>query len=181
MTDVEVGRYGLRTFRVVGRDLMSVTVQGARWKRDGTCEAKCVPNMGFPTWRMPLRRFRHAAPDNNCRCGIYAALSAAALFKQYPVDAERLVCVIAAEGQTIIGDTGFRTQYARIVAYWTPVRRVLDVCLCRAPSARWYRSLDSMLDTYGFAPVGDLPYKHWDTNIPPTLDWLHTPADWWHD
>jgi hypothetical protein len=81
--------------------------RGSDWE-DGTCEATC--------------RSGHQAPHEGCHCGIYGSLSYAGLLLQYP-QARHLVTVIAAEGTTIIGTRGLRTQFARVVAYWADVIR----------------------------------------------------------
>jgi|SRR6185369_10946454 len=79
-----------------------VRAVGDDWE-DGTCVARCSR--------------RHDAPHDNCGCGIYGSLSYYGLLSQYP-QARHLVTVIAAEGQTIMGTRGLRTQFARVVAYW---------------------------------------------------------------
>jgi hypothetical protein len=172
MTDLEVRRYGLRTFRLISRRLHALMVLNQPWALDGTCHARCIPNMGYPTFRMSFRK-THPAPDEDCHCGIYAALTAQHLFDQYPINAHRLIAVIAAEGQTIIGSQGFRTEYARVVAYWTPVRSVLEVCVDRCGDAQWFPELADMLAAYRFPPC-ELPTMPTEMPVPDGPDWWNS-------
>lgn len=166
MTDLEVGRYALRTFGAhAGRpdSMVSWAVGGGHW-RNGVCEAKClvsraqaagltpalrvwqklvkrrftaVPsatpfqqaltpsprdNIPSPPLRVNVEHYfpEHPAPQLDCCCGIYGSLSMGHLVRQYRV-AAYLTAVIAAEGRTIIGTHGLRTERARVVAYyWNP-------------------------------------------------------------
>lgn len=193
--DLEVARYGLRTFRAVRKSkvdadpmiealffgkrrrpgpyddpsdpltLCPVTMIGSHWA-DGTCEAQCLD--GAMTF-LSGRRLRalllgdyddgpHTAPHEYCHCGIYATLSLEHLNKQYGNYAKNIVAVIAAEGQTIIGDRGFRTQYARVTAYWCE-DKLAPVAKRQFRDATRYTVMSSMLRDYRLHnndPVKDL-------------------------
>lgn len=142
---IEIGRYALRTFSDKGTWLGSVGVQGRHW-HDGICEAKCVNTTIWAERRV------HSAPQEGCTCGIYGTLSYEALHRQYRHESEALVTVMAAEGETIIGDTGLKTAAARIVAWWAPQRvwtlRAAILASMEFPDAKHYKSLDAMLDAY---------------------------------
>ena len=79
---------------------------------DGTCTATCN------RYNLSHARNPHEPPDEQCSCGIYGSLSYADLIQQFREQARSIVTVIAAEGATIVGERGLRTQYARVVAYW---------------------------------------------------------------
>lgn len=113
MAELEVGRYAIRTFKYTGSDskypdimLRSLREGGAHW-HDGVCVAECLAWKG------------HSAPADGCFCGIYGALDLQTLRRQYPAETAYVLAVIAVEGQTIIGTRGLRTQYARVVGYWS--------------------------------------------------------------
>src|ERR1700758_3506082 len=142
MSDPEVGRFALRTFKVREGHLSSVvaTHSGQHWE-GGVCRARCVifddysffdESMARITraaiarhrdpskYREGLSKFlKHDAPHEDCRCGVYGSLNLENLRRQYH-ESLNLVAVIAAEGETIIGTRGLRTEFARVVAYWTP-------------------------------------------------------------
>lgn len=103
---IEVGRYGVRTFWVTRQGIGPITERPLEttWT-DGVCVAEC-------------QRGDHEAPGAECKCGIYACSDLESLRAQFPVLAKTMIAVIAAEGPTIIGERGFRTSAARIVAYW---------------------------------------------------------------
>jgi hypothetical protein len=138
-----VGMYGLRTFKITDGRLSSVVAGTGHWE-DGVCEAVCTRN---PDHQEP--------PVDGCSCGIYCTHSLAALFAQYSAQAQRIVCVIAPEGPTLSGDTGMRTNAARIVACWCgePNWRIVpserEVCRKDAPGARQYYDLRLMVKLYG--------------------------------
>ncbi|MFZ0902564.1 MAG: hypothetical protein WAN71_01515 [Mycobacterium sp.] len=106
--DFEVGRYGLRTFRVDrnARALLPVVREDRDAWAGGVCVARCAHG------------HTHSPPGEGCNCGVYAATSLGSLLGQYPRNASNIVAVIAAEGPTIIGSSGLRTSAARVVAYW---------------------------------------------------------------
>lgn len=157
MDDIEVARYGLRTFVVKGGRLKSL-YKDIYWD-EGVMEAKCLrgPEALWLFFQNDVDP-SHRAPDKNCTCGIYATLTLEHLRAQYFMEAERSVAVIAAEGPTIIGDQGLRTSAARIVAYWTPVRGVRraygQAC---GKDAQYFRKMDQMLETYGLPPCPRFP------------------------
>lgn len=116
--------------------LCSVSAPGSHWT-DGTCKAECIEMGGFNVSAFVAllsgeEIVAHEAPHETCDCGIYATLSLEHLNRQYPHNAQNMVAVVAAEGQTLIGDRGFRTQYARVVAYWCDDRLA-------APAKRQFR------------------------------------------
>lgn len=146
--DIELERYAVRTFRIDyrRRQIRSLTQQSqspSEWV-DGTCEARC-------------RHSSHPAPDFQCSCGIYGACSADSLFEQFELYAKDLVAIIAAEGITILGDRGLRTQAARVVAYWPANSAVSRLCSRGFREAKKYKDLNDMLTDYDFSPVKEIP------------------------
>lgn len=145
--DIEVGRYALRTFRLVDGKLKSL-FQSTYWD-GGTMIAEC--RAGTPC---------DIVPSENCHCGLYGTLTLDHLVKQYAADARRNVAVIAAEGSTLIGDRGLRTSAARIVAYWAPDQAFADyrnadlvfseVYASICPDARRFEDKTEMLEAYHF-------------------------------
>jgi hypothetical protein len=196
----EVGRFGLRTFKVHGGKLHSVVAQGSgqHWDK-GECRARCVvfEDNAFATdaeWRkgqyevmkdlvlglgdaddatptkLDLQRMlEHDAPDSDCRCGIYASLNLENLRRQY-AEALFMVAVIAAEGKTIIGTRGLRTEYARIVAYWIPWYQfyMKKVAARECSDAMFYKNLNEMLADY------QIPRKA-DGKVEP----IRNASTWW--
>lgn len=159
-TDVEVGRYGLRTFGVDTDQalLLPLSVRNpageapslfAKAWIGGTCIGKCMQGKA------------HDVPADDCTCGVYAATNLTGLLEQYPGLAHQIVAVIAAEGQTIIGDRGMRTAAARVVAYWvhpSAEAQVHTVVATHCATARRFDDLDAMVTAYGlrFTPqTGD--------------------------
>lgn len=155
--DIEVGRYAVRTFRIDRRHRVLLPLTHSRSKRgqhpwrNGTCVAEC--NHGH----------RHSPPADDCSCGIYAATNLAALRSQYPVLADNIVAVIAAEGSTIIGSQGLRTQAARVVAYWCHPSPRLNTARAifseQCPDAVAYADCDVMLAAYRLRYTAD-PEQH---------------------
>ena len=184
MAELEVGRFGLRTFNLYNGKLQAVVAKnsGLHWE-NGVCRAHCVLfddhafsqeavrrkiEHGYEPWD-EADSLKHEAPDLDCRCGIYGSLNLENLRKQF-TQALTFVAVIASEGKTIIGTRGFRTQYARVVAYWTPwyhfyARRVMAR---ECPEAKGYRDLNEMLKDYG------IPRKA-DPDVKP----ISNPSSWW--
>lgn len=120
---------------------------------DGTCTAECRRSSILPS--------RHEAPHEDCECGIYGSLSYADLLDQFRTHAQRIVAVISAEGKTIIGERGLKTQFARVVAYWVRPDESLDR-LCAADQFRDAKAFDNpleMIEEYGLAllPPADAP------------------------
>lgn len=138
--DIEVARYALRTFRIDprARALIPVVIDDPRAWENGVCVARCHRD--------------HSPPANGCRCGVYGATSLGSLFAQYPLLASHIVAVIAAEGATIIGSSGLRTQAARVVAYWcgpSPgLAKARAVLAEQCPDAQAYNDCVAMLARY---------------------------------
>lgn len=189
MTDVEVARYALRTFKPAGDKFVSVGVIGSYWE-GGTCSAECLawdptaqgltmPGMIVnvvhnPSINAPLvvvnaytvntphglllvdeegkvvdRPPVHEAPSEKCHCGVYGALSLDHLEAQYPQHTRNIVAVIAAEGNTIIGPRGLRTQFARVVAYWAiNSTRSAAIAANQFRGAKHFTDRSVMLDEY---------------------------------
>lgn len=111
-SDVEVARYGLRTFAVEAGTLKSL-FQPTAWDK-GVIEARCMRGDEWSPW------YDHSIPHERCTCGVYATVDLQSLIAQYRDRCRSNVAVVAVEGTTIIGDKGMRTSAARVVAYWTP-------------------------------------------------------------
>lgn len=106
--------------------------------------------MGLPAWLLrPLtEETTHQAPHEHCHCGIYATHTLHHLQQQYGMQADKIVTVIAAEGQTILGDKGFRTQYARVTAYWSQYPDIFQAGTRQFRGANYYSDLNKMLHDY---------------------------------
>lgn len=116
------------------RELMPAT-HPVSWE-DGTCKAVCVkyryhPNRHKEPWSVAVEIDEddiHEPPDKKCGCGIYALDDLRNLHQEYMKEARVIVAVISASGRTVECTNGFRTAFARVVAYW-----VLDheeTCTC---------------------------------------------------
>lgn len=204
---VEVGRYGLRTFRCIpareaqmphevasyyqtqrmiwqvlglsGSDksdgpmeLVSTYMHGSHWK-NGVCESKCLVHRDVYRDRLielaalttgSEAVYGHEAPNENCHCGIYAAHTLQTLRDQYRTYVDDIVAVVAAEGQTIIGDKGFRTQRARVVAYWCS-EYLAATAETQFADAQRFPEIGPMLEKYGLE-TGAPP---WLSLSPPTM------------
>ncbi len=126
--------------------------RGEDWE-DGTCRAVCHKG-SRAGWRggrlVTLTNEVHDAPHEGCDCGIYGSLSYADLLYQFRSNASIMVAVIAAEGTTIIGDRGLRTQFARVVAYWTdddPFHRIVSAAQFK--DAKVFETPLDMVEAYG--------------------------------
>lgn len=139
--EIRVGRYGLREFRINRRHKVLTPIaahhmrhiQTDSW-RGGTCIAVCG------------RGNNHPSPHPDCTCGIYASNYVAALPWHGGV-----IAVIAAEGDTIVGDDGFRTAAARIVAYWIAPdlpARLGDIVRSECVDAAEFTDFDAMVSHY---------------------------------
>jgi hypothetical protein len=148
VTDIEIARYALRTFKEGsgkdGSELVSASMAGSYWS-DGTCKATCQSGN---TAQSEL----HAAPHESCSCGIYGTLSLSHLMSQYGYLASKLVAVFAAEGDTIIGDRGLRTAYARVVAYWCghDSEKIRETANRQFVGAKEFTNLHAMLSEFEF-------------------------------
>ncbi|PBA23764.1 hypothetical protein CKJ66_26225 [Mycobacterium avium] len=167
--DIEVGRYAVRTFRIDRRRRILQPVNPS-WRRgrghespwrNGACRAVCNHDRA------------HDAPAEECGCGIYGATSLESLRAQYPVLASNIVAVIAAEGTTIVGSRGLRTQAARVVAYWCHPSSRMDtagaVIAEQCPAAERFADLDQMLAVYGLRYTSE---PETPTSVPAAVDGL---------
>ena len=116
VSDIQVALYAWRTFVIRDGKPESIIQRGDHWT-DGVCVAHCLAHPD------------HVAPEADCRCGIYGALTLRALQQQYQQFTCRIVTVIAAEGKTMLGTIGLRTAAARVVAYWCAEGRE-DAAIC---------------------------------------------------
>lgn len=142
--DIEVARYALRTFDLSYGTLASVYKNQHVWE-DGVCVAKCLrtdKEVHKPPCKNP--------PGKDCACGIYGTVTLESLIKQYRRQAAQCVAVIAAEGETIVGDRGLRTAAARIVAYWVSDQMAHQILLDGSGGARHFTSIPDMLAEYKF-------------------------------
>jgi len=152
MDDVELARYGLRTFKVDPDNmaLRSMAISGLHWQ-GGVARAKCLKDdpllQGYRFKGNPPKK--HVSPHIECSCGIYGSLYLDNLINQYSGYTQQLVCVIAAEGTTIIGSKGFRTECGRIVAFWSQYKTIATVVQHVAPKAEYITNLNNMLSKYG--------------------------------
>lgn len=148
--DIQVGQNALRTFKVDFRkkELLSITQSGSHWK-GGVCTAVCLAATRRP----------HRVPDSYCVCGIYGTLSLTELRQFGPTCIQDIVTVIAAEGHTIIGPRGLRTERARVIAYWTPVRTIRQIAAKQFEGAQHYNNLQTMLDDHDLPAGGPLPKR----------------------
>lgn len=178
VVDLDVGRFALRTFQIRNDSLFSIAASTGGWE-NGACRAECLifkdPNfmsnglqflMGASDEEM-IRQ--HNAPHLKCSCGVYGSLSLESLEAQYASYTQKLVTVIAAEGLTIIGTRGLRTQFARVVACWTArdFGGVNDL-----PDVTHFTDLDEMLARY------DLPRK--SSEVKDTSNWNSSwNYNWW--
>ena len=123
---------------------------------DGTCTAQCL-RAQYGISRKAARRGaflpappQHRAPHRACSCGIYGSLDWTHLERQHFYEVTNIVAVIAAEGATIIGTRGLRTQYARVVGYWTDNEHTSwGVCAKRQfTDAKRYKSVTDLIDDF---------------------------------
>lgn len=178
MSDIEIGRYGLRTFRLSGKGLHSL-YKPTTW-HGGKAIAGCLSMGGtlgplvatFSSVRdwnsgIPFEG-GHAAPADSCTCGLYSCTTLQSLVRQYGEELKGSgVAVVAAEGNTIVGEQGMRTAAARIVAYWTwPTKRwwsfdwAAHYYRKHVPTAIHYTDMAKMLSDYKFEPYdAEFPYR----------------------
>ena len=176
-SDLEVGRYALRSFeyfelhpypeiaeaysywddgRVRGFRSTSYHNQLRTDWSDGTCEAVCTKT--HP---------RHEAPKEHCTCGIYGSLSYADLVAQFHGYTRLIVAVIAAEGVTFIGSRGLRTQFARVVAYSVrPDELPQRVAAHQFRDAQRYDTVFEMVEAYGLRMLPPTAEDHGGRGAP---------------
>lgn len=100
--------FAVRTFRINTDDGSLVPIaQGTHYRAwaDGSAEAACAIGRD------------HRAPDEDCRCGLYAFGSAQDVTRQY-AQARRVLAVVACHGRVVVGSRGVRAERARVVALW---------------------------------------------------------------
>ena len=176
-SEIEVGRYALRTFNLWRGGLYSL-FQETQWS-GGTAIAECLISPGGKlamTWgSTPAVRYEYpemkckSAPGENCACGLYGTLGVDQLVYEYSAYAGGSMAVFAAEGTSYIGSRGLRTAAARVVAYWAANDRIADVYVknCDAPRAP---TLYGLLDDFGFEQPNESAKRHlsdiWDSFYP---------------
>jgi hypothetical protein len=148
VTDVAVARYALRTFNLDARHRVLLPITAPGWSRAahkvwqaGTCSAHCDEGS------------LHAAPADDCGCGIHGATDLRSLLLDYPHLAARIIAVIAAEGVTIVGAEGLRTAGGRVVAYWchpsSELNLAREIFAEQCPDAVSFTDCDAMIAAYG--------------------------------
>jgi hypothetical protein len=129
---------GYRQFRLRNDGLYPVARADTGPWDGGTAHAVCAEDAGHP------------APGRSCACGLYGWYHPSDAVGQHG----EAVAVIAARGRTILGDRGFRTAAARVVAVTLPLRlrlrpaaaaRAQRMLAARYPRARVYESRRKML------------------------------------
>ena len=163
--DYVVGLHALRTFRLRGLQMESIIAPAGLWK-GGVCRAECLGGGGWAESKHP----ELPAPQVDCACGIYGSLSLDRLTEQYTQYANSILAVIAAEGRTIVGTRGIRTQYARVVAWWTPGVYRTGICTVQFKDSKMYASMNRMLRDYGIP-------KEYDKAVKPDPD--SKDKNWW--
>ncbi len=134
MRDIEIGRFGLRTFRVDRDGQLLPIGAGDRfdWK-DGVCFAECK-----------VGAF-HRPPAAGCSCGIYSFHTLEDLRSQYGA-ADDVVAVVAPEGLARIGGNGLVSERARVVALWTADPRLTELVRSAvSENIQPYTDLDTMV------------------------------------
>jgi hypothetical protein len=177
VTDVEVARYALRTFDLhpnfyrdwaarpshldyclgpLGRRGLEADIA---W-RDGTCTAQCLRSLyGIGRWEAAKGKTflpappGHKPPHLACTCGIYGALDHTSLHRQYSYEMGNILAVIAAEGRTIIGTRGLRTEYARVVA-WKGDGVYATIAKGQFKDAEQFDTTEELLKAYHLPRVG---------------------------
>jgi hypothetical protein len=142
--DIEIGRHALRTFRLSSDNLQLKSLfQSVIWS-GGVMTAECRKSAEESKPRCKK------CPGEGCHCGLYGTLTLDHLLSQYHADAVNSVAVIAAEGDTLIGDRGLRTSAARIVAYWTDHPTFVTAYANCCPGAQRFTDIFEMLKAYKF-------------------------------
>lgn len=95
------------------------------WPKTGKVTSECIhPNTAFNLYfrlnkeeNSRARKFSaHIAPDFDCSCGIYALTDYPSQRESLPWPSDALTGVMLGWGHTVIGNKGFRSEYAKIVA-----------------------------------------------------------------
>lgn len=175
--DLQVGRLALRTFRMwapQGKDERFLAPMGMlndHWA-DGTCTARCLKatmaggknGVYETTYGDTYYDNKHEAPDMGCNCGVYGSLTYDSLRRQYHSHMDGIITVMAAEGRTIIGTRGLRTQFARIISYYPIDPACGKLAKVQFAEAEVHYDLFDMLEAHGFqSPTyGPIPKDNWE-------------------
>jgi hypothetical protein len=165
--NLAVGLYGLRTFCYEAGEFHSLSAPAGLW-RGGVCEAHCIDFEGTNSAGHLVADKHHGdepSPVLSCDCGIYASTNYRHLCKQYQTRCNEIIAVIAAEGKTIVGSQGLRTQFARVVGYhfggWTAMYRL--AAHIQFVDATEYDSLSHMLQHFGIPKeLDEGPAQAWE-------------------
>lgn len=166
-SELAVGVFGVRTFRVsLDGYLLPVVAVSDVW-RTGSCIAQCRTGAG------------HAAPAEGCTCGVYSFRDAAHLTTQY-AEARLLVAVVELSGSTLAGPRGYRSQAGRVAALWVAPGALpaflLEQLRRHLPDVVFHDQLPSMIQAYPGVSVGDRPGTAFDDGA---ADAAGTPAKGW--
>ncbi|MFC3687316.1 hypothetical protein [Aquipuribacter hungaricus] len=133
---------GVRTFRVLPDGRLAPVTSRPPWTpgvNTATCDRRSI------TRRLPPA---HDAPGVGCVCGFWACGNVAALRQTGVLGTSRVLAVVAAHGQLVPAERGFRAQHAVIEALWLSPRVPTDrrAAVARAyPAAALYTSKAAML------------------------------------
>jgi hypothetical protein len=129
----------------------------ASWARRRRMTASCDNELREPEANA---HYAEDSPATNCTCGFYATYDPVSYLAHMPkpwnyFNGKQQVFVhgsIRASGRIILGDWGFRAQYAEVEALWGPHGK--------APALNydvpWFRTRDSFLRQYIRHDVSDL-------------------------
>jgi len=153
-------------------------------------DGRLEPLRGGPSWipgtnaavcgAIEPGRERHAAPAPNCECGLNALHSPARdQFEPICEDASFVIGGVAAWGAIELHLTGFRAQFARIVALETPpcvdkerLRRLRSAARrYRAPLVSGDELPEAIKATARFLPEEELRPQRWLANSGPASVW----------
>jgi hypothetical protein len=111
----------------LGRDcLTSVWMHDEWWPGEDMVARGCVPNGAEVDEALVAASRDHDAPDEDCKCGLYAFYGLSRFTLRYP---ECFDGVVAGWGDTEMHDIGFRCKYMRIVAllsYASPYKPAIE-------------------------------------------------------
>lgn len=150
--DIEIGRYGLRTFRITSDKKLKSVWKEHIWDPSGVDVAQCLGgdmSLSLTAAGEVVGENKHPVPNENCHCGIYATVNLQSLARQYKQQVNRTISVVAAEGITIIGDRGMRTSAARIVAYWCRDEEDVEA-YAKCEGAKRFTDIAEMLKAFEF-------------------------------